>query len=251
MMTENNQNLRSLIEQSKGYLQLLEMMGGEEIFLVPVETPSESEETEETEEFMDTEEIKEESLDETIETLEELNEKYTNCPRCGLSENRTNVVMGEGNPKAKLMLIGEAPGRDEDETGRPFVGRAGKLLDKILAAIDLDREDVFITSILKCRPPENRDPKSDEIEACHPILMKQIELIQPAIILALGKFAGNTLLDSTSSLKNMRGKFYDYNGIKLIVTYHPAALLRNPNWKRPTWEDIKMMKKEYDAIESE
>ncbi len=179
-------------------------------------------------------------------TLHELYEAIKDCHRCPLAETRTHLVFGEGNEKAKLMLIGEAPGRDEDLSGVPFVGRAGQLLNKILEAIQFKREDVYIANIVKCRPPNNRDPLPSEVEKCEPYLKKQIEIIKPKIILALGRIAGQTLLRSTASLNTLRGKVHNYHGIKLVVTYHPAALLRNPHWKKPTWEDVQFLRKLYD-----
>ncbi len=171
-----------------------------------------------------------------------------NCKKCHLYRTRTNFVFGAGNPEANLMLIGEAPGREEDLQGEPFVGRAGQLLDRMLAAIGFEREDVFIANILKCRPPENRDPQPDEIKVCKPHLLQQIKLIQPKIILALGRISAQVLLETKSPLGQLRGKFHDFNGIKFLVTYHPAALLRYQQYKRPAWEDLKLLRKEYDRI---
>jgi DNA polymerase len=145
------------------------------------------------------------------------------------------------------MVVGEAPGANEDETGRPFVGQAGQLLTKILAAIDLTREDVFIANVLKHRPPGNRNPKPDEVEACSPYLIRQIQLIKPKVILALGTFAAQTLLDTKTPIGKLRGQVHRYHGIPLVVTYHPAALLRNPAWKRPTWEDVKLARRVLDS----
>ena len=150
--------------------------------------------------------------------------------------------------ESDLVIIGEAPGRDEDKQGEPFVGRAGTLLDKILDAINFTREDVYITNILKSRPPRNRDPKQDEVDAHLPILYKQIALIQPEILLCVGKVAGNTMLDRSSSLKSLRKQEHDFYGLPVIVTYHPAALLRNSQWKRPTWEDMKLLRTRYDEL---
>ncbi|MFH1395200.1 MAG: uracil-DNA glycosylase [Candidatus Omnitrophota bacterium] len=177
-------------------------------------------------------------------TLEGFNKKISKCVKCPLGETRINFVFGEGSPKAKLMFIGEAPGRDEDEQGRPFVGRAGQLLTKIIEAIGLRREDVFIANIIKCRPPQNRNPLPMEIAACSPYLLKQIELIKPKVICALGKFSAQTLLKSETSISRLRGNFYDYHGIKLMPTYHPAYLLRNSSGKKDVWEDMQMIAKE-------
>ena len=171
------------------------------------------------------------------------------CKRCHLYRTRTNFVFGAGNPEANLMLIGEAPGREEDLQGEPFVGAAGKLLDKMLAAIGFRREEVFIANILKCRPPENRDPQIDEIETCKPYLLQQIKIIQPKIICALGRISAQVLLQTKSPLGQLRGKIHDWNGIKFLVTYHPAALLRYQQYKRPAWEDLKLLRKEFDKLE--
>jgi DNA polymerase len=162
------------------------------------------------------------------------------CRKCGLCDARTNTVPGEGPATARLVVVGEGPGRTEDETGRPFVGRAGELLTKILAAINLPREQVFICNVVKCRPPENRLPQYDEIAACVPYLYRQIELLKPKVILAMGGTAAQTLLNTKQSLGALRNQLHRFRGIPLVVTYHPAALLRNPNWKRPTWDDVRI-----------
>lgn len=176
--------------------------------------------------------------------LERLKKEALSCAKCELSESRKNIVFGSGNPKAKLMFVGEAPGMEEDLQGLPFVGRAGGLLTKIIESIGLKREDVYIANILKCRPPNNRNPLPTEIIACEGYLIKQIELIRPNVICALGKFAAETLLRSQEPITRIRGKFYDYRGSKLMPTFHPAYLLRNPNDKRLVWEDMKKIKKE-------
>jgi len=162
------------------------------------------------------------------------------CEKCGLCSGRTKTVPGEGLATARLVVVGEGPGKTEDETGRPFVGRAGELLTKILAAIDLPREQVFICNIVKCRPPENRQPQFDEIAACMPFLYRQIELVNPKVILAMGSTAAQSLLNTRQSLGSLRDHIHRFRGIPLVVTYHPAALLRNPNWKRPTWDDVRI-----------
>lgn len=182
------------------------------------------------------------------ESLEELNSKICNCQNCALGKTRTKFVFGVGNPNADAMLIGEAPGRDEDLQGEPFVGRAGKLLNDILKAVNFKREEVYIANILKCRPPNNRDPLPLEMETCIPYLHKQIELIQPKVILCLGRVAANGLLDKKLSLGQLRESTYEFNGIKVMATYHPAALLRNPNWKRGCWEDVQKFRKLYDEL---
>jgi len=183
-------------------------------------------------------------------TLADLNTTICTCQKCALGSTRTNFVFGVGNPEADLVLVGEAPGADEDLKGEPFVGRAGQLLNKILEAINFKREEVYICNILKCRPPNNRDPLPDEVAQCEPYLWKQLEIIKPKIILCLGRIAAQVLLKTNDSLTKLRGTFHDYRGIKLMVTYHPAALLRNPNWKRPTWEDVQKLRKEYDAMKA-
>jgi DNA polymerase len=182
------------------------------------------------------------------ESLEELNSKICNCQNCALGKTRTKFVFGVGNPNADAMLIGEAPGRDEDLQGEPFVGRAGKLLNDILKAINFKREEVYIANILKCRPPNNRDPLPLEMETCIPYLHKQIDLIKPKVILCLGRVAANGLLDKKLSLGQLRESSYDFNGIRVMATYHPAALLRNPNWKRGCWEDVQKFRKLYDEL---
>jgi DNA polymerase len=175
----------------------------------------------------------------TKNPLYNYNNQIKNCMLCELSSTRINFVFGTGSPDAKLMFVGEAPGKDEDLQGEPFVGRAGQLLNKMLQAIGTKREYVYIANVLKCRPPNNRDPKPEEIDKCEPYLLHQIDLIKPAVIVALGRFGGASLLKSTMSLGEMRKTKHLYNNIPLIVTYHPAALLRNPQWKRYAWEDLK------------
>ncbi len=185
---------------------------------------------------------------EYAETLDELNLQIQNCTKCRLGETRTKFVFGVGNPKADIVVIGEAPGADEDQKGEPFVGRAGQLLNKILEATGFKREEVFICNILKSRPPGNRNPLPDEVEACRPYLEKQLELIKPKLILLLGKVASESLLKTKEPLNKLRGKVHDYKGYKVLITFHPAALLRNPNWKKDTWEDMKKLKKIYEEI---
>jgi DNA polymerase len=181
-------------------------------------------------------------------SLSGLQKEICECLKCPLGQTRTKFVFGVGNPKAKVMFVGEAPGADEDKQGEPFVGRAGQLLNKIIEAVGMKREDVYICNILKCRPPNNREPLPSEMELCTPYLSKQIELVKPQFIICLGRTSAQWLLQTQESLTALRGKFHDYHGTKLVVTYHPAALLRNPNWKRPAWDDMKMFKKSYDEI---
>ncbi len=181
----------------------------------------------------------------SAKSIDELHDMINNCKKCSLGETRTKFVFGVGNPNADILLVGEAPGAEEDKTGEPFVGRAGKLLTDILKAIDIKREDVFIANILKCRPPNNRTPIPEEVSTCIPYLKKQIDLIKPKLILCLGVTAANGLLNAKNSLIKMRGNVYEFHNVKLMVTYHPAALLRNPNWKKECWEDVQKFKKLY------
>ena len=181
-------------------------------------------------------------------TLDEVYAWLAETELVPIDRERIHPVLGTGDPEADLMVIGEAPGADEDRQGEPFVGRSGQLLDKILEAVLFKREDVYITNILKSRPPNNRDPLPEEVEAHIPVLYKQIALVRPRVLLAVGKSAGNGLLGRKSSLASLRGKFNDFYGLPLMVTYHPAALLRNPQWKRPTWEDVKLLRTRYDQL---
>lgn len=181
-----------------------------------------------------------------LDSLTTIAQRVGSCTRCSLYKTAANPVPGEGNPDADFMCVGEAPGATEDQTGRPFVGAAGQLLTKILGAIDLSREDVYICNVLKHRPPGNRNPLPDEVKACSPYLIRQIELIRPKVILALGTFAAQTLLNTTLSIGKLRGQVHRYYGVPLVVTYHPAALLRNPGWKRPTWEDVQLARRILD-----
>ena len=166
------------------------------------------------------------------------------CTRCKLHAlGRTQIVFGVGNPHADLMFVGEAPGHDEDIQGIPFVGRAGQLLTKIIEAIGLTRDDVYIANVIKCRPPQNRNPEPDEVETCEPFLFRQIDIIKPKVIVALGKFAAQALLRTLDPISRLRGRVVDYRGAKLIPTFHPAYLLRNPSSKREVWEDMKLAKR--------
>ena len=181
-----------------------------------------------------------------LNTLDEIAQVVAGCRRCPLYATATNPVPGDGSADADFMCVGEAPGANEDAQGKPFVGQAGQLLTKILAAIDLRREDVFIANVLKHRPPGNRNPMPDEVVACSPYLVRQIELVRPKVILALGTFAAQTLLETKLTIGKLRGQVHRYYGVPLIVTYHPAALLRNPSWKRPTWEDVQLARRILD-----
>ena len=178
------------------------------------------------------------------ELLNKIREDLGDCQRCPLFKTRTNLVFGAGNPDTTLMFVGEAPGRDEDREGIPFIGRAGQLLTKIIQAINMTREQVYITNILKCRPPNNRNPETEEIEKCYPFLQQQIKVIQPQIICALGAFAAQTLLQTKTPIGRLRGRGHPFNKHSLVIpTYHPAFLLRNPNKKRDVWEDMQLVMK--------
>ena len=175
-------------------------------------------------------------------TLEAIREDLGDCTRCKLHETRNKIVFGDGNPNARLVFVGEGPGRDEDEQGLPFVGRAGKLLTKIIEAMGLNRKDVFICNVVKCRPPNNRNPEADEVEACEPFLFNQLKAINPEVIVCLGSVATSLLLKMKQPrMGDLRGQFHDFHSSKLMITYHPAALLRNPNFKKPVWEDMKLV----------
>jgi DNA polymerase len=182
------------------------------------------------------------SLPEKQEALEAIRVDIGDCKRCKLALARTNIVFGSGNPTADLMFVGEAPGAAEDAQGLPFVGRAGQLLTKIIESIDLKREQVYICNILKCRPPENRNPESDEIATCEPFLFRQIASVRPKVICALGAFGAQTLLRTKEPISRLRGQFIDYRGAKLMATFHPAYLLRNPGEKRKVWEDVQKIR---------
>ena len=179
-------------------------------------------------------------------SLEDIGKIVSTCTKCPLHEGRTNAVPGEGPADADLVVVGEGPGANEDAQGRPFVGRAGDLLNDILAAIKCPRETVYIANIVKCRPPSNRKPATDECTTCVPYLHRQLEIIGPKVILAMGGTAAETLLNIRASLSSLRNKVHEYRGTPLIVTYHPAALLRNPHWKRPTWDDVRIARQLLD-----
>jgi uracil-DNA glycosylase len=182
-----------------------------------------------------------------LDSLDTVAAAVASCTRCSLYKTALNPVPGTGSPHAELMIVGEAPGATEDEQGHPFVGAAGQLLTKILAAVDLKRDDVFICNVLKHRPPGNRNPLPDEVTACSPYLFRQFELIRPKAILALGTFAAQALLQTKLSIGKLRSQIHRFHGVPLVVTYHPAALLRNPSWKRPTWEDVQLVRRILDS----
>lgn len=180
------------------------------------------------------------------ESLETVRAALGDCRRCPLCERRRHIVFGAGNPNAQLVFVGEGPGRDEDRQGEPFVGAAGELLTRIIQAINLSREQVYIANIVKCRPPGNRNPAPEEIATCLPFLERQIAAVKPRFIVALGGVAAQTLLGRTEPISRLRGRFHDYHGIQLLPTYHPAYLLRNPGAKRDVWTDMQMLMKVYD-----
>ena len=188
---------------------------------------------------------------EGLDSLDQLSAAVRGCTRCQLYKTATNGVPGEGPPDADFVVVGEAPGADEDASGRPFVGASGQLLTKILAAINLRREDVFIVNVVKHRPPGNRNPAPDEVAACSPYLVRQLELIRPKVILTVGNFAAQTLLGTKLGISKLRGQVHLYHGVPLVATYHPAALLRNPTWKRPTWEDVQLARRLLDRATSQ
>jgi len=177
------------------------------------------------------------------DTLESIRADLGDCTRCALHEKRTNLVFGVGNPKADLMFIGEGPGFEEDRHGFPFVGPAGQLLTKIINAIDLSRDDVYITNVVKCRPPRNRDPEPEEVAECRPFLNRQVDAIQPKVICALGRVAAQNLLETDEGITLIRGRIFPYRNAKLVPTFHPAYLLRNPEKKRECWEDMKLIRR--------
>jgi DNA polymerase len=179
-----------------------------------------------------------------VDALAALRLDIGDCTRCKLhTMGRTQVVFGVGNPNADLMFVGEAPGADEDIQGIPFIGRAGQLLTKIIEAMGMTRDDVYIANVIKCRPPQNRNPEPDEVETCEPFLFRQIDVIKPKVIVALGKFGAQTLLRTLEPISRLRGRVFEYRGSKLIPTFHPAYLLRNPSSKREVWEDMKLVRK--------
>jgi DNA polymerase len=186
----------------------------------------------------------------TLHSLGAIAKAVETCTACPLYSTAKNPVPGEGSPTAEFVCVGEAPGATEDEMGRPFVGASGQLLTKILAAVKFAREDVFICNVIKHRPPGNRNPTAEEIAACSPYLLRQLELLKPRVILTLGTFAAQTLLQTTQPIGKLRGQIHRFYGVPLIVTYHPAALLRNPSWKRSTWEDVQLARRVFDSAAS-
>lgn len=226
-----NSELKDIVDSIRSYIELERASGVEEIFSISEGGRQRGKETK-----------RQATGDKSA--LDNLREEVLGCKRCGLHKTRHNVVFGAGDTKAKLMFVGEAPGEDEDMQGLPFVGRAGKLLTKIIEAMGLKREDVYIANILKCRPPNNRMPLPTEIMECEDNVKRQVGLIKPKVICTLGKFASQTLLRSQTPISALRGHFQEYNGTKVMPTFHPAYLLRNPNDKKLVWQDMKKIMKE-------
>ena len=217
--------MSDMLEELKKYFKFLPSLGIKEIYL-----------------SLQAKEIFE-KMRSKRELLEEIRQKLGECKRCKLYQTRHHIVFGEGNPEAKLVLVGEAPGREEDLQGRPFVGAAGQLLTKMLKAIALSREEVYICNVVKCRPPGNRNPQPDEIEACLPFLLDQLKVINPKVICTLGTISTHALLNTNIAVSKLRGQIHEWHGIKLIPTFHPAYLLRNPAQKRLVWEDLQLIRK--------
>ncbi|MFZ3208927.1 MAG: uracil-DNA glycosylase [Geobacteraceae bacterium] len=216
----DEQDLRDTLSSLRSYLEYLQETGVDEL---PLETPQLA------------------GADSGHETLEMVREEIGECLRCQLGATRTRMVFGVGNPQARLVFVGEAPGRDEDLQGEPFVGDAGQLLTQIILAMGLQRSEVYICNVLKCRPPGNRNPHPDEIEECHPFLLRQLNAIRPAAVVALGTFATHILLGAKEPISKLRGQFHDYHGIPLMPTFHPAYLLRNPAMKKEVWQDMQQV----------
>ncbi len=228
-MKKTSKNLQeeylSILKSVEDHLRYAQEMGIEEVPALPTSPPVHSEKT-------------------TCETLEEVRNWLGDCQRCKLHSTRTQIVFGTGNPHPDLVFVGEGPGEEEDIQGKPFVGRAGQLLTKMIEAMGLRREDVYIANIVKCRPPKNRNPEPDEISACSPFLVAQLYALKPKVICTLGTFATQTLLNTEEKISKLRGKFHLYHGVKVMPTYHPAYLLRNPVEKKTVWEDIQTIMKE-------
>jgi DNA polymerase len=231
---------RDILDEYLGVISFLKHYVEEQIELGFLEVPVSEQRKSEKETHQ------EDSPAVVYETMDEIRDAIVNCRKCPLHKTRKNVVFGEGNESAKLVFVGEAPGADEDRQGRPFVGRAGQKLTQIIEAMGLSRSDVFIANVLKCRPPDNRNPLPDEIKACEPYLIAQLKLIKPKIICALGTFSAQTLLRTDQRISSLRGRFYTYHSIKLMPTYHPAFILRNPKFKRDVWEDVQKIMAEYE-----
>lgn len=230
MPKEFKSELQKALGQARGVLEDLQRLGVGEVYCSPDDSG-------------DSLCSQQDSRQGTVESLNDIASDLGNCQRCTLSEKRTKIVFGVGNPNADLVFVGEGPGRDEDSSGEPFVGEAGQLLNRILIAMGLQRSDVYICNVVKCRPPDNRDPSAEEILTCEPFLARQLDSIRPRVIVALGKFAAQTLLQSNTPISKLRGQWHQYREIPLMPTFHPAYLLRKPLGKREVWDDMKAVLK--------
>lgn len=235
----------NVLEQLEQYLQFMKASG---VQYLPLSDYSPSRDLPITEGKIANITVEPESSSDIISssTLEDIRREFEDCTRCDLSDLRTTIVFGSGNPKADLLFIGTAPSGDEDIAGEPFIGEAGGLLTKIIEAIKLRREDVYLSNLTKCCTPDGRNPTREEASACKPILNKQIMAIKPLVICTLGDIAAQTLLDTEEPISSLRGRFHDYKGIPLMPTYHPSYILKNPDVKREVWEDMKQIKKMLD-----
>lgn len=255
--TESIEELKRILEDLRKYLEYQKVLGAEYL----VESADNSDiKGSSTRKEMRTKTPKE-AIDANLQmnifesvskkqTLEEIREEIGDCTRCKLHTGRTNIVFGEGNPRARLVFVGEGPGKDEDAKGKPFVGRAGQLLTKIIKAMGLERSDVYICNVVKCRPPANRTPEQDEVATCQQFLFKQLRAIEPMVIVCLGSVASQSVLNTKAKLSELRGRFHTFGNSKLMVTYHPAALLRNPGFKKPLWEDMQIVMAELGISKS-
>jgi DNA polymerase len=228
-MQSINREVQEVAAQVRSLLEDLKNLGIAEVSYIPQKISSSP--------------VGEGGMEEHSETLEEIRADLGDCRRCSLWQSRKNIVFGAGDPHARLVFVGEAPGREEDKVGQPFVGEAGRLLDRILFAMGMTREEIYICNVEKCRPPNNRDPRAEEIEACEPFLKRQLAAIRPQLIVALGRFAAQALLRDQTPISRLRGNWREYEGIPLMPTYHPDYLLRNPTAKREVWEDMKQVMK--------
>jgi DNA polymerase len=220
--------LRELIGQARTHVRRQQRLGVERLYVAWPERSA--------------------GIPEPSPALTQVREALGECMRCKLHKGRKSIVFGVGNPQAWLLFVGEAPGADEDQQGEPFVGKAGQLLTRIIEAMKLTREQVYICNIVKCRPPANRNPEPDEIAACEPFLLAQLQAIQPKLICVLGTVAAQTLLRTREPISKLRGRFYDYHGIPVMPTFHPAYLLRNPYEKKTVWEDMKLLQRAYEKL---
>jgi uracil-DNA glycosylase len=247
MSDKLREELLSVVSGARGLLEDMKDLGIEDILLPPLRENLSPGHLYETDAILTGPEMVAES---PAETLEDIRLALGDCTRCPLCKGRNRIVFGGGNPAARIVFVGEAPGREEDRQGIPFVGEAGQLLDRILFAMGLKREDVYICNVEKCRPPGNRDPQPEEIEACEPFLKRQLAAIHPQVLVTLGKFAAQTLLRERTPISRLRGHWREYEGIPLMPTFHPAFLLRNPSSKRDVWTDMKKVMKKLQENQS-